>query len=117
MSSNNDLATAVSALGAIGLGLAGFAALSVWDQKKRFKGALEAALGEQGVGMVAAELGRSAGGGPAWFVTINHPWEGIQSYRADFDPGTDAYGAGTLNALIERLLQAMPPTERSWSSG
>ena len=114
MSRNDDLGAAIIALGAIGLGIAGFAALSKWEKKKRFRDALEAALAEHGVGLVAAEIGRSDLSGPAWFITINDPWTGLQSYHADYAPGTDLYSAATLDDLIERLLATMPDTDPAW---
>ncbi|RME22432.1 MAG: hypothetical protein D6798_15790 [Deltaproteobacteria bacterium] len=117
MSNDDDLAAAIIALGAIGLGIAGFAALSRWEKKKSFHEALRAGLGEHGVGLVAAEVGRADDGGPTWFVTVNHPRAGLQSYQADFDPGTDLYAASTLNDLIDRLIRAMPSTRPAWGMG
>ena len=117
MADNDDLAAAIIALGAIGLGVAGFAALSARDQKKRFKQALEAGLSDYGVGLVSAELGRAASGGPSWIVTLNHPWQGLLSYHVDFRRGRNAYHANTLSEVIDRLLKTMPPTERNWGYG
>jgi len=113
-SKNDDLKNAMIALGAIGLGLAGFAALSEWEKRKRFTDALEAGLGEAGVGLVTAEVGRSAAGGPSWHVTVNHPWEGLLSYHADFPIGEDPYSADSLDQLIRRLVYTMPPASRVW---
>jgi len=116
---NDDLAAAILALGAIGIGIAGFAALSKWEQKKRFVEALTAALAEHGVGLVSAEVGRGSDDGPAWFVTVDHPWAGVglQSYNAVFANGTDLYAAATLDRLIERLLEAMPARRPAWGTG
>jgi hypothetical protein len=108
MSRNDDLTTAIVALGALGLGVAGFAALSRWEKKRTFLDALRAGLEEHDVGLVAADVGRSEDGGPAWFVTVSHPWTGILSYHVDFDHGTDLYAAQTLNDLVDRLVRAMP---------
>jgi hypothetical protein len=113
---NDDLAAAILALGAIGLGIAGFAALSRWDQQRTFLEALKAGLADQGVGLVAAEVGRSTEGDPSWFVTVSHPVAGLLSYQADFDTGTDLHAAATLNDLIDRLRRAMPATTL-WGAG
>jgi hypothetical protein len=114
---DDDLDAAIIALGAIGLGIAGFAALSRWEKKKSFHAALKAGLAEHEVSLVAAEVGRGANGGPTWFVTVNHPWAGLQSYQADFNRGTELYTATTLNELIGRLVQAMPATSPVWGTG
>ncbi|MEZ4322504.1 MAG: hypothetical protein R3F61_33865 [Myxococcota bacterium] len=113
-SKNEDLSNAMIALGAIGLGLAGFAALSEWEKRRQFREALEASLGQRGVGLVTAEVGRSASGGPSWHVTVNHPWNGLLSYHADFPSGADPYSADALDDLIGRLVYTMPPTRRGW---
>lgn len=111
---DDELTTAAIALGAIGLGFAGFAALSKWEKKRRFHDALKTSLAEYGVDLVAAEVGRASNGGPTWFVTVNHPWEGVQSYQADFDPGTDLYAVVTLNDLIDRLVRVIPSPRPAW---
>ena len=113
---NDELGKALLALGAIGLGLAGFAALSAWERKSRFKDALAGCLEEYGVGLVDAELGKDESGNPVWYVTLNHPWDGILTYHADLAAGVDPYSASTLDDLLERLIRAIPPAEQAWGA-
>ena len=117
MSENDDLTTAIFALGAIGLGIAGFKALSKWDAKAKFLDALEGALADHGLSLVAAEVGRGTEGQPAWFVTVNRPRVGLGSYQASFPRETDLYSAKTLNQLLDRLLAAMKPDVPLWQVG
>ena len=107
MSGDQGLKTALVALGAIGLGLAGYVALSSRDKRKKFKEALRATLEEQQIGFVSADLARGASNAPIWHVTIDHPSMGIQRYYADFPLDTEPYSADTLNALLDRLFVAI----------
>lgn len=108
----DNLGTAALALAAVGLGVAGFAALSSWKKKRGFYDALEAGLNDRGIDLVAAEVGRSDDDCPTWFVTVNSSKAGLQSFQADFDAGTDLYAASTLEVLLDTLIEAIASARR-----
>lgn len=110
MPDNDDLKAALVALGLLGLGAAGYMALSTYEKRLQFEVSLRKALGERGIGLVSAELGRNEASAPVWFVTVNHPWTGIQQYSLVFQANVDPYAIETLQALVRRLFGVMPVT-------
>lgn len=100
----DELKTAAVALGLLGLGVAGYFALSEYDRRRAFEAALRTALDERGGNFVSARLGRSDTGNPVWYVTVNHPWQGLTTYSAEFPVGTDAYSEATCHDLITRVV-------------
>lgn len=108
MSTKEDdtLVTALVALGAIGLGIGAFAALSSWEKRRRFNDALRKALERDGVGLIDAALARRSGV-PVWVVTVSSPWRGVQVYHAAFEAMDDPYSPQTLGVLIRRLRAAL----------
>jgi len=108
---DDNLTTALVALGAIGLGIGAFAALSSWERRRRFNDALRKSLERDGVGLVDATLGRRSDV-PVWVVTVNAPWRGVGVYNAAFAAGTDPYSPQTLGSLVRRLRAALAPEAR-----
>lgn len=69
---------------------------------------LRKALKENGVSLVSAELCGRRTPGFVWHVTVNHPQIGVAVYHAPFEAGESPHTASTLEALVARLLKAMP---------
>jgi hypothetical protein len=109
---DDSWAYAIAALAAIGLGLAGYLALSAEQRRRAFREALRQALEANHIGFVESNLAR-VNDAPAWLVTINHPRTGIARYRVAFPSTTEPYSQSTLNAVIERLLTATEPVRQS----
>lgn len=110
VAANDDVKAALVALGLVGLGAAGYIALSAYEQRRQFDRSLRSALAERGIGLVAAELGRSDANAPVWFVTVNDPWIGVQQYSVAFPGVEDPYHLDVLQQLIARLFAVMPRT-------
>lgn len=106
---NDDWKYAVGALAALGLGAPAFNALTGNAQRNTFKDALRAALNEEGVILVNANLARNASGAPVWIVTVTREYAGTTTYHVAFPADRDPYSQATLNELIGRLLTAFQP--------
>lgn len=107
MANNDELTNALLAIGAVGLGLAGAAAISAHQQRRRsFRSGLDQWAADNVLEIVSAELGRS-GGQPTWFVTIKLPNGAIASYNATLTQDQSGYADRTLMDLINRLGSAI----------
>ena len=79
---------------------------------KKSKDTIKTALEHEGVTPVTAEVGRNSAGGLTWHVTLEHPQVGLISYSVDFPAGTDIHASQTCKQVVERVVRALPPTQR-----
>ena len=92
----------------IGAGLAGlgYYLWSGYSERQDFHQQLREALGEVGLQLVNADVGRTAVGEPVWYLTVQHQRLGVHSLRATLAPGLDPYSEESRCDLLKRL--------RSW---
>ena len=90
-----------SASGLLGLGYSAYAA---HERRQHFRGNLVAALQEQGLELINAELGRMNSGEPLWHITVLHPGLGVQAMTARFPSNTDPLSDQTQSDLVSRVV-------------
>ena len=103
---DEDKEYALTALAAIGLGVAAYAVLTSATRRRAFKQAIRYAVESHGAGFVEANLAR-IDGTPIWLVTLNHPWQGIAKHRLSFPADVDPYSKEVLNSVIASLVNAI----------
>lgn len=102
---DDDIAAAILTAGAVVLGAGiGMAIWEDYSRRQAFKNELRAALLQAGYELTDATLGKLPSNEIAWNLTVSTPRRGLQSLKARFAAGTDAYAASTREAVAHRAI-------------